>query len=82
VGEQPVDRLPGAKAGRGQGPAKVFLAIWPAGHVLGICLIMPDIGDVADVHGQQCELAGDRPPAEVSFDGRTPPVSESAQPNL
>jgi hypothetical protein len=71
VGEQPVDRLPGAKAGRGQGRAKVLLASWPAGHVLGFCLnVMPDIGDVADVHGQQRELARDRPPAEASSGGR------------
>src|SRR5436190_18540742 len=74
LGEQPVDRLPGAQAGRGQGTAKVLLARGPAGHVLGVCLVMPDIGDVADVHAQQCELAGHRPPAEAIFDdgGVTP----------
>jgi len=32
--------------------------------------IMPDVGDVVDIHGEQRELSGNRPPAEVSPGGR------------
>jgi hypothetical protein len=67
VGEQSTDRLGGTKAGRCQGGAQVFLAGWPASHVLGVAPgVMPDVRDLGNVHGKQGEFAGDWPPAKVA----------------
>ena len=70
VGKQSLDRLGGAKAGRCQGGAQVFLACWPAGDVLGVAVdVVPDVRDLGNVHGEQGEFTGDRPPAKVSLSG-------------
>src|SRR5215472_8724339 len=44
---------------------------WPAGDMLRVALgIVPDVGDVANIHSEQRKLAWDRLPAEASLHGR------------
>jgi hypothetical protein len=76
MGEQAPRRLRDHRWG--QGMAQIFLAGWPAGHVLGVApRVMPDVRDLGRVHGKQGEFAGDgTAPAKVSVamgrEGREP----------